>query len=209
MITWLPSRVRTFTARHVISATSPSHSPRRIQCPSLNGFSTWIARPATKFPSVSCNARPATTAPTADVVRNFSCNTRVATSAKTVKTMTSCTIVGNRSGTRSAPSGLIVMRTMKWMSANAKRSCAIEASSVLVSAATRPVVASAALMPTNDQRQHDRQPHAAADHPVLRKDPDCQPEDQQDEAGHHLRGNRAEESGHVVWSLTSSAFLPS
>ena len=54
---------------------------------------------------MSCSARPTTTAPTADVVRNFSCSTSVATSANSVKTMTSWTIVGKRSGTRSARSG--------------------------------------------------------------------------------------------------------
>jgi hypothetical protein len=108
-----------------------------------------MASPATKLPRVSCNARPATTAPTADVVRNFSWKTSVATSAKSVKTMTSWTIVGKRSGTRSAASGLTVTRTTKWMIANANSSCAIEPSSALVSEERNPVVASAASIATN------------------------------------------------------------
>ena len=40
--------------------------------PTRNGFSTWIARPAKRLPSVSCSAKPTTTAPTADVVSSFS-----------------------------------------------------------------------------------------------------------------------------------------
>ena len=45
----------------------------------LNGFSLWIARPAKALPSVSCSAKPSTTALTADVARNLSPNAKVAT----------------------------------------------------------------------------------------------------------------------------------
>ena len=78
--TKLPDLVRSFVARQVTSATRPSKSPTRIQWPTLNGRSLWIARPANAFPSVSCSAKPTTTALTADVVSSCSFQTNVATS---------------------------------------------------------------------------------------------------------------------------------
>ena len=78
-----------------------------------NGFSTWIARPANMFPSVSCSAKPMTTAPTADVVRNFSCITTVATTRNSPMMTVSWTMIGNRSGTRSARSGLMETTTTR------------------------------------------------------------------------------------------------
>ena len=52
-------------------------SPTRIQWPTLNGFSLWMARPAKALPSVSCSAKPITTALTADVVRAAGSKTNV------------------------------------------------------------------------------------------------------------------------------------
>ena len=57
-MTKLPDFVRSFVARQVTSATRPSKSPTRIQWPTWNGFSLWIASPANAFPSVSCSAKP-------------------------------------------------------------------------------------------------------------------------------------------------------
>ena len=71
--------VRSFVARQVISCTWPSRSPIAIQWPTRNGFSIWIASPENRFPSVSCRAKPTTTAPTADVVSSCSFISTVAT----------------------------------------------------------------------------------------------------------------------------------
>ena len=77
-ITKLPALVRIFVARHVISLTMPSLPPIVTQCPTRNGFSIWMASPAKRLPSVSCSAKPITTALTAVVARIFSCRISVA-----------------------------------------------------------------------------------------------------------------------------------
>jgi len=115
----LPVFVRSFVARHVTSLTTPSKLPTPTQWPTRNGFSTWIARPANMFPSVSCSAKPMTTAPTADVVRNFSCITTVATIRNRPMMIVSWTMFGNCSGTRSARSGLMAVTTIRLMIARA------------------------------------------------------------------------------------------
>ena len=97
----LPDLVRSRVARQVISATRPSKSPTRIQWPTLNGRSLWMERPANAFPSVSCRAKPTTTAPTADVVSNCSLKTNVATMIRAPMTIASWTMAGKRSRTRS------------------------------------------------------------------------------------------------------------
>ena len=84
---------------------APSCSPTLTQCPTWNGRSLWIARPAKALPSVSCSAKPMTTALTADVVT--SCWLRnVEASRISAMTMKSCRMIGKRSGTRSTRSGL-------------------------------------------------------------------------------------------------------
>ena len=117
-MTKFPAFVRSLVARHVTSATRPSWSPTRIHCPTWNGRSLWMASPAKALPSVSCSAKPITTALTAEVVT--SCWLRnVDASSTSAMTMASWRIVGNRSGTRSARSGLISRETAALMNAAA------------------------------------------------------------------------------------------
>jgi hypothetical protein len=110
-ITKFPAFVLIFVARHVTSLTCPSMSAIRTQCPIRNGFSIWIARPAKRLPSVSCKAKPMTTAPTAVVAKMRSCRMIVATSAKRVMTMVSWTMFGKRSGSLSRRYGLTIRAT--------------------------------------------------------------------------------------------------
>ena len=72
-MTKFPAFVRIFVARQVISLTMPSLPATFTQCPTRNGFSIWIARPAKRLPRVSWSANPITTAPTAVVAKIRSC----------------------------------------------------------------------------------------------------------------------------------------
>jgi hypothetical protein len=57
-------------------------SATRTHWPTRNGFSICIASPAKRFPSVSCSARPTTTAPTAVAAKMRSLRIAVATMPK-------------------------------------------------------------------------------------------------------------------------------
>ena len=92
------------------------------QCPTRNGFSTWMARPAIRLPRVSCSANPTTTAPTAVVANTFSCRMSVAAIANTTMMMASCTMFGRRSGSRSTRHELIASATTPLMTANVRTS---------------------------------------------------------------------------------------
>ncbi len=74
------------------------------------------------LPSVSWSANPITTAPTAEVVRNFSCMTTVATIRKIAMMKASWTMFGKWSGVRSSRHGLITSTTASVMLPRASRS---------------------------------------------------------------------------------------
>ena len=137
-ITASPLFVRSLVARHVISTTRPSSDPIRTHWSTRNGFSTWMARPANVFPSVSCSAKPMTTAPTADVVRNFSCITLVPITMKIPMMIVSCTMFGKCSGVRSTRHGLIAVTTTNVTAPSASSRWVTEWNCAVVSAASRP-----------------------------------------------------------------------
>ncbi len=103
----------------------------RIQLPIRNGFSLWMASPANALPSVSCSAKPTTTALTAEVVSSLSSKTNVAISTNRPMTIASCRIDGNASGTRSARSGLINVTTSRLIVAAANASFSSARSSLI------------------------------------------------------------------------------
>ena len=150
-ITKAPARVRSLVARQVISSTTPTCSPTRIQWPTRNGFSIWMARPAMALPSVSCSAKPTTTAPAADAATMpVSRSTKVVTRNARTTMAASWTMLGKRADGRSARNGLRRIATAAMMIASAIRrlsSAAMAGGIAAASSGTRMAPASARATP--------------------------------------------------------------
>ena len=138
-ITASPLLVRSLVARQVISTTRPSSAPIRTHWPTRNGFSTWMARPAKMLPSVSCSAKPMTTAPTADVVRNFSCITLVPITMKIPMMIVSWTMLGNCSGRLVDPPRVDGGDDDEVTAPSASSRCVTEWNCAIVAAESRPL----------------------------------------------------------------------